>query len=148
MKKLIAVLLLAVTAVAAFFLIRFMTQKAPEVQFPAEVTESSVDYELTSGEVAVSVAFNSLAGVFSGELRADDIVAVLPFNEETGCYEWSEDLAGLRVLDVLTGPVKSGAEETSVQTVTLMANELQAELLATLSRSGGYHIVLMKRGKV
>lgn len=146
MKKLIAVLLLAVTAVAAFFLFRFMGRKAPEIAQTLE-TESACEYELTSGEVAVSVAFNTLAGVFSGELRADDIVAVLPFNEETGCYEWSEDLAGLRVLDVLIGPVKSGAEEGAVQTVTLQANELQAELLATLSRSGGYHIVLMKRGK-
>lgn len=147
MKKNIAIVLLAVTAVAAFFLIRFMTKKAPAEELPAE-SESVTAYELAQGEVAVSLAFNNLAGVFSGELHPDDIVAVLPLNPETGEYEWSEDLAGLRVLSVLEGPVKTGSEELTVLTVTLQANELQAETLATLSRSGDYHIVLMKRGKV
>lgn len=110
------------------------------------------------GKVAISVPITSFAGGLSGKLQNGDIVRFyVTYNNS---YYYGSYVPGaLQWVKVITTTTGNGIDQNEIQenddgsydmpsTVTVLANESQAKLLAELS-SEGYrmHLVLVYRGE-
>ena len=102
---------------------------------------------------AISITLKSFATGVSGKLKSGDIVSVIsPDHQKTGMTVVPLEL---QYLEVIAATGKSGADvevtgETQEaelpNTVTLLANEQQAKLLAELEKNGTIHLSLVYRG--
>jgi len=102
----------------------------------------------------VSVSIKDLASGVSGKLQAGDIVTVIDNAAAVGNRAtFFKELKYVKVLAVSTDAgVDANSESTSKETlpatVTLLANENQAQLLAGLEKSGNIYFALVYRGEI
>lgn len=107
-----------------------------------------------NGEMrAISITLKSFATGLSGKLKSGDIVSVIsPDHQKTGMTVIPPEL---QYLEVIAATGKSGAdvevtgetEEAELpNTVTVLANEAQAKVLADLEKNGTIHLSLVYRG--
>lgn len=107
------------------------------------------------GKVAISVPITSFSGGLSGKLQNGDIIR---FYVSAGNDEIAYVPGGLQWVKVITTTTGGGVDQDEIKenddgshdmpsTVTVLANELQAKMLAEYS--GGYdiHLVLVYRGE-
>lgn len=101
---------------------------------------------------AISVTLKSFANGLSGKLKSGDIVSILaPDYKKTGMTVVPSEL---QFVEVIAATNKAGAdvgdtaadESELPSTVTLLASEQQALILADLEKSGTIHMSLVYRG--
>lgn len=102
---------------------------------------------------AISVTLKSFATGLSGKLKSGDIVSVIaPDYHKTGMTVVPVELQYVEVITV-TGEsgvdveVTGESEEELPSTVTLLATEQQAKVLAELEKDGNMHLSLVYRGE-
>ena len=125
-------------------------------------TDSPYLEDLNGTESAISITIPSFAAGLSGKLEAGDIVSVLSFDTDTKTTSAPEELRYVKVLAATasTGSDRDGTkqnkndsseseedkEKSLPATLTLLANEKQAQLLANLDTNSKLHAVLVYRG--
>lgn len=106
---------------------------------------------LEEDERAISISLKTLAIGLSGKLESGDIVSIISIDEE-GNSTISEELRYVELISVSdnNGYDVGGGDNTSDKnvgaTTTLLVNEEQAKLLASLESKGQIHISLVYRG--
>lgn len=103
---------------------------------------------------AISVSIKAFANGLSGKIKSGDIVSVIsPNYKKTGITTIPREL---QYVEVIAATSKSGTdtnekteegkEKELPSTVTLLASEMQAKLLAELENDGTVHLALVYRG--
>lgn len=131
----------------------------PEKVSDSPASENIYLYNLDGVKRAVSVTIPSFAGGLSGKLISGDIVSIIAVDYR----EKGETLVPdeLQYVEVIAVTDENGNDETTVTvtpdgeeekelpaTVTLLANPVQANILAELDSEGQIHISLVYRGSV
>lgn len=109
----------------------------------------SILESLDTSHKAISITIGSFALGFSGKLETGDIVSILVYDKEEDRMFTPKELTYVKVITTTTanGVDKADIEDTSQPvTVTLLANTVQAEILAYYEQHGDMHIVLEYRG--
>ena len=120
-------------------------------------SENAYLYGLTGEKRAMSITIPSFAGGLSGKLISGDIVSVIAVDyKEQGETVVPDELQYVEVIAVTdkkgnddeTVTVKpDGEEETELpETVTLLVDSVQANILAELEAEGEIHLALVFRG--
>ena len=124
---------------------------------PEKVSRTASDKDpllsmMPDDRVAVSVSVQSLAGILSNKLRADDIVSIYSPNG-LGQYEVVDELRYVRIIAVTNANgtnIEDAVEDESrmASTVTFLLNDRQAQKLITIEHGHPMHLVLVSRGDI
>ncbi len=115
--------------------------------------ENTYFAKLDGEKRAISVTLKSFATGLSGKLKSGDIVSVIaPDYQKSGMTVVP---VGLQYVEVIAATAKTGADVENVgedeselpSTVTLLATEAQAKMLAELEKTGTIHMSLVYRGE-
>lgn len=112
-----------------------------------------LDKVMNNGNVLVTVSLDSVASAVGNHLKSGDIISIVGYiNDTVVSYE---ELKSLEVYSIENEnaekleDVKNDEEaEHLASTVTLIANQVQAEKLIQIEYSGKVHAVFVKRGAV
>lgn len=112
-----------------------------------------LDKVMNNGNVLVTVSLDSVASAVGNHLKSGDIISIVGYiNDTVVSYE---ELKALEVYSIENEnaekleDVKNDEEaEHLASTVTLIANQVQAEKLIQIEYSGKVHAVFVKRGAV
>ena len=112
-----------------------------------------LDKVMNNGNVLVTVSLDSVASAVGNHLKSGDIISIVGYiNDTVVSYE---ELKALEVYSIENEnaekleDVKNDEEaEHLASTVTLIANQVQAEKLIQIEYSGKVHEVFVKRGAV
>lgn len=107
------------------------------------------------GKVAISVPISSFAGSLSGKLENGDIVRF--YIRRGGTNETAYVPGALQWVKIVTTTTGSGVDQDKItenedgshdmpSTITILANEAQAKLLAQISGTSTIHLALVYRG--
>lgn len=107
---------------------------------------------LPEEQIAVSVSVQSLAGILSNKLRADDIVSVYS-HDSLGQYKIVDELRYVRIIAVTNANgtnIEDAVEDESrmASTVTFLLNDRQAQKLITIEHEQPMHLALVSRGDI
>ena len=107
---------------------------------------------LPEEQIAVSVSVQSLAGILSNKLRADDIVSIYS-RDNFGQYEIVDELRYVRIIAVTNANgtnIEDAVEDESrmASTVTFLLNDRQAQKLITIEHEHPMHLALVSRGDI
>ena len=114
--------------------------------------ENTYFSKLDGEKRAISVTLKSFANGLSGKLKSGDIVSVIaPDYQKSGMTVVPVEL---QYVEVIAATAKTGADVENVgedeaelpSTVTLLATEPQAKMLAELEKTGTIHMSLVYRG--
>lgn len=124
--------------------------------------ENDYLYNLPQGKKAISVELTGMASSISGKLQNGDIVSTYFYfdyeeSEQDRATEFSAELCPeltyVKVLSVTNNDGydiydynKEELEETIPSTVTLLVNDVQAEILVGLQTNANIHFALVARG--
>ena len=121
---------------------------------PSKVSASSPEKDvilskLPDGKSAISMSVQSLAGVLSNKLRAEDIVSVYSYVDGEAVI--TDELKYVRIIAVSNASGTNiedavGDESHMAATVTFLADELQAQKLVEIEKESPVHLVLVSRG--
>ena len=121
---------------------------------PSKVSASSPEKDvilskLPDGKSAISMSVQSLAGVLSNKLRAEDIVSVYSYVDGEAVIV--DELKYVRIIAVSNASGTNiedavGDESRMAATVTFLADELQAQKLVEIEKESPMHLVLVSRG--
>lgn len=106
---------------------------------------------LKEDERAISISLRTLAIGLSGKLESGDIVSIISIDEE-GNSNIFEELQYVELISVSdnngydVGGNNNSSDKNVGATTTLLVNEEQAKLLASLEAKGKIHISLVYRG--
>ena len=124
---------------------------------PAKVSRTASDKDpllgmLPEEHIAVSVSVQSLAGILSNKLRADDIVSIYSRSSD-GKFEVVDELRYVRIIAVTNANgtnIEDAVEDESrmASTVTFLLNDRQAQKLITIEHEHPMHLVLVSRGDI
>ena len=124
---------------------------------PEKVSRTASDKDpllsmLSDDQIAVSVSVQSLAGILSNKLRADDIVSIYSRNS-LGQYEIVDELRYVRIIAVTNANgtnIEDAVEDESrmASTVTFLLNDRQAQKLITIEHEHPMHLALVSRGDI
>ena len=124
---------------------------------PAKVSRTASDKDpllgmLSEEQIAVSVSVQSLAGILSNKLRADDIVSIYS-RDHLGQYEIVDELRYVRIIAVTNANgtnIEDAVEDETrmASTVTFLLNDRQAQKLITIEHEHPMHLVLVSRGDI
>ena len=115
--------------------------------------ENTYFAKLDGEKRAISVTLKSFATGLSGKLKSGDIVSVIaPDYQKSGMTVVPVEL---QYVEVIAATAKTGADVENVgedeselpSTVTLLATEAQAKMLAELEKTGTIHMSLIYRGE-
>ena len=115
--------------------------------------ENTYFAKLDGEKRAISVTLKSFATGLSGKLKSGDIVSVIaPDYQKSGMTVVPVEL---QYVEVIAATAKTGADVENVgedeselpSTVTLLATEAQAKMLAELEKTGTIHMSLVYRGE-
>lgn len=124
---------------------------------PGKVSSSPIGSDvqlssLPSDKTAVSMSIKSLAAGVSGKLQPGDIVRVYSYNE--GIHDVPElqfvkvlavtDASGVDIGDA--SAKQEDGEKQEAAAITLLANPVQAQVIARIENEGTAHIALISRG--
>ena len=121
---------------------------------PSKVSASSLEKDvilskLPDGKSAISMSVQSLAGVLSNKLRAEDIVSVYSYVDGEAVVV--DELKYVRIIAVSNASGTNiedavGDESRMAATVTFLADELQTQKLVEIEKESPMHLVLVSRG--
>ena len=124
---------------------------------PAKVSRTASDKDpllgmLSEEQIAVSVSVQSLAGILSNKLRADDIVSIYS-RDSLGQYKIVDELRYVRIIAVTNANgtnIEDAVEDESrmASTVTFLLNDRQAQKLITIEHEQPMHFALVSRGDI
>ena len=124
---------------------------------PAKVSRTASDKDpllgmLPEEQIAVSVSVQSLAGILSNKLRADDIVSVYSRSSDEK-FEVVDELRYVRIIAVTNANgtnIEDAVEDESrmASTVTFLLNDRQAQKLITIEHEQPMHLALVSRGDI
>ena len=124
---------------------------------PAKVSRTAFDKDpllgmLPEEQIAVSVSVQSLAGILSNKLRADDIVSIYS-RDDFGQYEIVDELRYVRIIAVTNANginIEDAVEDESrmASTVTFLLTDRQAQKLITIEHEQPMHLALVSRGDI
>ena len=124
---------------------------------PEKVSRTASDKDpllsmLSDDQIAVSVSVQSLAGILSNKLRADDIVSVYSRSSDEK-FEVVDELRYVRIIAVTNANgtnIEDAVEDESrmASTVTFLLNDRQAQKLITIEHEHPMHLVLVSRGDI
>ena len=112
-----------------------------------------LDKVMSQGNMLVTVSLDSVASAVGNHLKSGDIISIIGYaNDAVVVYE---ELKGLEVYSIenenaekLEDVENNEEAEHLASTVTLIANQIQAEKLIQAEYSGKVHAVFVKRGAV
>ena len=127
---------------------------AGDYLLPGKVTEradNATDLlgNLVGDRKAISVTIGSFAQGVSGKLETGDVVSAIVYSQKQGLAFTPPEL---QYLMVITSTTNQGVDKADVTdgsqpvTVTLLANQAQAELLAQYEQTASMHFALAYRG--
>ena len=124
---------------------------------PEKVSRTASDKDpllsmLSDDQIAVSVSVQSLAGILSNKLRADDIVSVYSRSSDEK-FEVVDELRYVRIIAVTNANgtnIEDAVEDESrmASTVTFLLNDRQAQKLITIEHEHPMHLALVSRGDI
>ena len=124
---------------------------------PAKVSRTASDKDpllgmLSEEQIAVSVSVQSLAGILSNKLRADDIVSIYS-RDSLGQYKIVDELRYVRIIAVTNANgtnIEDAVEDESrmASTVTFLLTDRQAQKLITIEHEHPMHLALVSRGDI
>lgn len=124
---------------------------------PEKVSRTASDKDpllsmLSADQIAVSVSVQSLAGILSNKLRADDIVSIYS-RDRLGQYKIVDELRYVRIIAVTNANgtnIEDAVEDESrmASTVTFLLNDRQAQKLITIEHEQPMHLALVSRGDI
>ena len=110
-----------------------------------------LDKVMSEGKMLVTVSLDSVASAVGNHLKSGDIIAVIGYaNDTVVAYEELKELEIYSVenenAEKLEDVENNEEAEHLASTVTLIANQVQAEKLIQAEYSGKVHAVFVKRG--
>ena len=128
--------------------------KTDEMLIDSKITDNAEGAEdvfraLDGSKQAISITIPNFAGGLSGKLKNGDIVSVIVTNENVTAIP-----AELKYVRVITTTSSGGNDAGEMDedgnempsTITLLANDVQATILATSEANGKLHLSLVYRG--
>ena len=117
------------------------------------VANQKLDKVMSQGNMLVTVSLDSVASAVGNHLKSGDIISIVGYaNDAVVVYE---ELKALEVYSIenenaekLEDVENNEEAEHLASTVTLIANQVQAEKLIQAEYSGKVHAVFVKRGAV
>lgn len=115
--------------------------------------DQRLDKVMSQGKMLVTVSLDSVAAAVGNHLKSGDIISIVGYaNDAVVVYE---ELKALEVYSIenenaekLEDVENNEEAEHLASTVTLIANQIQAEKLIQAEYSGKVHAVFVKRGAV
>ena len=129
--------------------------KSDDIILASKLSDYAADEKLdgifNNGYKLVTVTVSSNAAAVGNHIKSGDYISILIYRNDT--VEAFDELRNIEIYSIENDEaqaIKEGNEDTEniVSTVTLIANEEQAEQLVYAEYSGKLHAVLERRGKL